>query len=98
MMSIDPVPLHWVRTNELPPACHGFARRLAPLRRPGEEIMRITGEAVLYKVLSQYLTAAVTELDVAILLSLVTILKDRGARDGRSESSIPKESRVSQLN
>jgi hypothetical protein len=36
--------------------------------------MRITGEAVLYKASKQYLTAAVTGLVVAILLSLTAIL------------------------
>jgi hypothetical protein len=45
-----------------------------PCVGPGEGIMRITGKAVLYKASKQYLTATVTGLVVAILLSLAAIL------------------------
>jgi hypothetical protein len=58
----------------LPPTCHGFAPRLAPLRRPwGRDHAALQGER-LYKASKQYLTATVTGLVVAILFSLTAII------------------------
>jgi len=55
----------------LPPACHGFAPRLAPLLAPG----RISCEkGPMEKASKRYLTAAVSGLVVAIVLALAAIL------------------------
>jgi hypothetical protein len=59
----------------LPPTCHGFApatRALALALGKGSCASR--GEAVLYKASEKYLTATITGLVVAILLSLAAIL------------------------
>jgi hypothetical protein len=62
--------------------------------------MRITGEAVLYKASKQYLTATVTGLVVAILLSLAAILIRSIAApemDGKNLRRLPRSRKVAAL-
>jgi hypothetical protein len=76
----------------LPPTCHGFAPRLAPLRRPWGRDHAHHGGAALYKASKRYLTATVTGLVVAILLSLTAILV-RGIAAPEMDGKISADSR-----